>query len=152
VNSKVAVLLVRPDFLASKFIHEHELGPLLKAAELGGGEILWVPVRASAYKKTALADYQAVLDPAQPLANMTPAERDQAWVKICEQIEKVMSAEGPLVGKAKIFDVFLCHNSEDKPAVRDISRQLVREGINPWLDELDVVAVTIPGKGMHVSG
>jgi hypothetical protein len=33
------------------------------------------------------------------------------------------------------FDVFLCHNSEDKPAVREISDKLVREGIKPWLDE-----------------
>jgi hypothetical protein len=37
--------------------------------------------------------------------------------------------------KAEIFDVFLCHNSVDKPAVREISQKLVREGIKPWLDE-----------------
>jgi hypothetical protein len=37
--------------------------------------------------------------------------------------------------KADIFDVFLCHNSEDKPAVRDIAQKLVNEGIKPWLDE-----------------
>jgi len=36
---------------------------------------------------------------------------------------------------AEIFDVFLCHNSEDKPAVREIAQKLVREGIKPWLDE-----------------
>ena len=35
---------------------------------------------------------------------------------------------------AEIFDVFLCHNSEDKPAVREIAQQLVKEGIKPWLD------------------
>ena len=36
--------------------------------------------------------------------------------------------------QAEIFDVFLCHNSEDKPAVREIARKLVGEGIKPWLD------------------
>jgi hypothetical protein len=33
-----------------------------------------------------------------------------------------------------VFDVFLCHNSEDKPAVREICQKLVKEGIKPWLD------------------
>jgi hypothetical protein len=37
--------------------------------------------------------------------------------------------------KAEVFDVFLCHNGEDKPAVREIARMLVKEGIKPWLDE-----------------
>ena len=31
--------------------------------------------------------------------------------------------------------MFLCHNSEDKPAVREIAQKLVKEGIKPWLDE-----------------
>jgi internalin A len=53
-NSKIAVLLVSPDFWASDFIQEHELGPLLKKAEEGGVEILWIPVRESAYKQTQL--------------------------------------------------------------------------------------------------
>jgi hypothetical protein len=94
-NTQVAVLLVTPDFIASDFIHQYELGPFLKEANQGGVRILWVPVRASSYKKTALKDYQAVLDPAQPLANMTDAERDQAWVKICEEIERAILEETP---------------------------------------------------------
>ena len=32
------------------------------------------------------------------------------------------------------FDVFLCHNSEDKPAVIEVAEQLRRKGLNPWLD------------------
>ena len=36
---------------------------------------------------------------------------------------------------AEIFDVFLCHNSEDKPAVREIAQKLSQENIKPWLDE-----------------
>ncbi len=87
--TKVAVLLVAPDFLASEFIHAHELGPLLKEAELGGVRIVWVPVRACSYRKTPLKDYQAVVDPAKPLANMK-ADRDKAWVAICEKIEEAV--------------------------------------------------------------
>ena len=70
-NSNVAVLLVTPDFLASDFIHEHELGPLLKEAEQRGVKILWVPVRESAYKQTPLKNYRPFLI----LANHWPARR-----------------------------------------------------------------------------
>jgi hypothetical protein len=42
--------------------------------------------------------------------------------------------------KAESFDVFLCHNSEDKPAVREIARQLAENNIKPWLDEADIRA------------
>jgi internalin A len=95
-NSKVAVLLVSPDFIASDFIHEHELGPLLKEAEQGGVKILWVPVRESAYKQTPLKKYQAVLDASKPLAGMTKAKRDPAWVKICEKIEGAVNPRSKL--------------------------------------------------------
>jgi hypothetical protein len=40
--------------------------------------------------------------------------------------------------EAEIFDVFLCHNSQDKPAVREIAMKLVDEGIKPWLDEAEI--------------
>lgn len=32
------------------------------------------------------------------------------------------------------FDVFLCHNNEDKPAVIKIAQQLQKNNIKPWLD------------------
>lgn len=37
--------------------------------------------------------------------------------------------------EVQIFDVFLCHNSEDKAAVRKISKKLTAKNIKPWLDE-----------------
>jgi hypothetical protein len=88
-SSKLALVLVTPAFLASDFIHEHELGPLLKQAEEGGTRILWVPVRACSYKGTPLARHQAVIDPEKPLAQMK-ADRDQAWVKVCEEVKKAL--------------------------------------------------------------
>jgi hypothetical protein len=37
-----------------------------------------------------------------------------------------------------VFDVFLCHNSEDKPAVKEIAAQLKAQNIKPWLDEWEL--------------
>jgi formylglycine-generating enzyme required for sulfatase activity len=36
--------------------------------------------------------------------------------------------------------VFLCHASGDKPAVRDLYRRLCADGIEPWLDEEDLLS------------
>src|SRR6266508_211673 len=36
-------------------------------------------------------------------------------------------------------DVFLSHNNTDKPAVEELARRLVREGIQPWLDKWNLI-------------
>ncbi|MDI7266709.1 MAG: TIR domain-containing protein, partial [Myxococcota bacterium] len=36
------------------------------------------------------------------------------------------------------FDVFLCHNSEDKAEVKGIAERLKERGIVPWLDEWEI--------------
>lgn len=45
-----------------------------------------------------------------------------------------------LAGKRKLgeFDVFLCHNSLDKEAVKAVGEQLKAQGILPWLDEWEL--------------
>jgi internalin A len=43
------------------------------------------------------------------------------------------------------FDVFLAHNSQDKPFVRQVYHQLKGMGLNPWLDEEEVA----PGRNFH---
>jgi hypothetical protein len=87
-SAKVAVLLVSPTFLASKFIAEQELPPLLEAAKSEGVSILWVPVRPSSYERTAIAKYQAVHSPEKPLITLSPGLRDKVLVKICEAIHQ----------------------------------------------------------------
>jgi len=89
--TKVAVLLVTQNFLASDFIHEHELGPLLKDAANGGVTILWVLVRNCNWRRTQLEAYQAAFPPDKALAEMK-AERDSAWVAICGRIETAANA------------------------------------------------------------
>jgi hypothetical protein len=83
--------LVTPDFIASDFIHEHELGPLLKEAEQREVKILWIPVRASSYMETPLQKYEPVIDSGKPLTGMSTPNRDRAWVIICNEIKKALS-------------------------------------------------------------
>ena len=89
-STKVALLLVTKDFLNSDFIDEHELGPLLKDAAMGGVAILWVHVRDCLWHKTPLKDCLAAIPPQKPLARMK-AERDKAWVAICERVEAAVN-------------------------------------------------------------
>jgi small GTP-binding protein len=55
------------------------------------------------------------------------------------QRERALAAS-LLQGKAAInqFDVFLCHNSKDKPAVKRLGERLKERGIRPWLDEWEL--------------
>lgn len=91
-SAKIAVLLVTPDFLASKFIHEQELPPLLEASEREGLTILWIPVRSSSYKITKINDYQAAHNPSKPLSSLNDAEQDDAWVSICDRIQEAFES------------------------------------------------------------
>jgi small GTP-binding protein len=91
-SAKVAILLVSPDFIASDFIDKHELPPLLSAAEQEGLTIIWIPISASAYTKTDIAQYQAAHNPKEPLDILDKPQRNKAWVEICDKIEDAMGS------------------------------------------------------------
>jgi TIR domain len=86
-QTQAAVLLVSPEFLASSFIQNDELPPLLEAAKNDGLTILWVPVSSSSYRETPIANYQAASDPRRPLRILTHGKQDRALVKICRRIK-----------------------------------------------------------------
>jgi GTPase SAR1 family protein len=53
---------------------------------------------------------------------------------------EVAAASAVVRGKEAVeeFDVFLCHNWEDKPAVRRLAQRLRERGLRPWLDEREL--------------
>jgi small GTP-binding protein len=69
--------------------------------------------------------------------------RDNAVAKMVRNANEKRdreAAEYTLEGKIKAgtYDVMLCHNSADKPKVKEIGQKLREEGILPWLDQLDL--------------
>jgi len=91
-SATVAVLLVSPDFLASDFVADHELPPLLDAARTAGLTILWAYVSECLYEETEIKDYQAAHDIARPLDSLSVAEQNRELVRICQEIKKAAAS------------------------------------------------------------
>jgi len=90
-RARVAVLMVSPDFLASDFIADHELPPLLDAALKEGVKIIWIPTSYCLYDETEIGKYQAVHNPNQPLDTLDSADLNKALVKICKTIKTAVT-------------------------------------------------------------
>ncbi len=88
-RSKIALLFVSAEFLASNFIVKHEL-PLIYEAEKEGLIVLWIAVGYCMYSYTEIAEYQALNNPGRPLVSMRGARLDLEVVCICEHIRKAV--------------------------------------------------------------
>jgi TIR domain len=83
----VAVLLVSPNFLASDFIAEQELPPLLQASEQGGLTVVCLHISHCLHEETEIGKYQAVNDLSQTLDLLSPGERNKVLAKVCRDIK-----------------------------------------------------------------
>lgn len=85
-GAQVALLLVSPNFLASGFVADKELPPILNASREKGLVVIWALVSACLYKKTPIAEYQAAHSTARPLDSLTLPRRNEALLAIAEAI------------------------------------------------------------------
>jgi tetratricopeptide (TPR) repeat protein len=104
--AKVAVLLVSPAFLASKYIANSELPVLLRRRSEDGLAILPVLLSPSLYDKTrfkwpdpktgpeefTLSSLQAAGSPKKTLSEMTGPQRNRAFVALAERILEIVGA------------------------------------------------------------
>ncbi len=89
-STKVAVLLISADFLASDFIRNIELPSLLAAREQEGAIILTVLLRPCAFTNTDIGQFQAVNTPSTPLSKMNPGRRDEVWSRVAELVREAL--------------------------------------------------------------
>lgn len=92
-SARVAILLVSADFLASGFITENELPPLLAAASSGGTTIVTIVVGFCNFSKSPLSQYQAMNEPSKPLDSLKSSQRDKVWAHVAARVEKLMLSE-----------------------------------------------------------
>jgi hypothetical protein len=90
-RAAIALLLISADFLASDFIIENELPPLLDAAEKKGTLILPVILKPCRFTRhETLAKFQAVNDPRNPMSKMSENDREEVYVKIADSVDNVL--------------------------------------------------------------
>lgn len=102
-DAAVAVLLVTKDFLASKFIMDHELPLLLGRARTKELRLAWIAVGYSAVEATGLNQFQAVNDPERPLKALKGAQRDKVMADIAKRIADAVTIE-TFAGGFRIID------------------------------------------------
>lgn len=86
-NAAVAVLLVSADFLASDFIVNHELPPLLIKAEASGTKIIPVIVKPCGFiRDESLQNFQCINDPKNPLLGLSEIEQEHLYDRVAAEI------------------------------------------------------------------
>lgn len=121
-NATIAILMASPDFMASDFITNEELQPLLNKAVVEGTKILTLILRPTALlEESGILKYQAVNDPKKPLSGMTEYEQETVMVNLVEVIKKLIDTKEPK--KLKDVEFKNGFSIADEEEVRDIVRK-----------------------------
>ncbi len=90
-EANVAILLVSADFLASDFIIDNELPPLLRNAEEQGTRIIPLIVKPCRFTRDqSLRHFQAINNPSDALIGLTEAEQESYYDSVAAEVEKTL--------------------------------------------------------------
>lgn len=90
-RANVAVLLVSADFLASDFITDNELPPLLRNAENKGTRIIPLILKPCRFARDVnLRHFHAINDPDKALINLPAGEREMLYDSVAAEVERTL--------------------------------------------------------------
>ncbi len=92
-RAKVAILLISSDFFDSDFIMQHEVPPLVKAADEKKLNLYCIILRPCLFLDTDLARFQAINEPSAPLSTLSQAKREKFWVKAARLVKQSLSTD-----------------------------------------------------------
>lgn len=92
-DANIAILLVSTDFLASDFIENNELPPILRKAEAENTNVLCLLVEPSFFLKSELSEFQAVNKPEETLAEMEKPAQERVFLKLMDEIQRIIEVE-----------------------------------------------------------
>jgi len=118
----------------------------MRAAREKNARVIWVLVEGAAkHPSYGTSSWAEALDGTVELSSRSV---DQDLDTLARVVEHPLSLNVPSLGvpppgaaagghveARSQFDVFLCHNSADKPSVREIAKRLAQRRIRYWLDE-----------------
>lgn len=89
--------------------------------------------------KIYILDHEEVIQVVSQ-SGMVSGTRIQSMDEAADRSRERAAAAMTIAGKRQLkqFDVFMCHHTSDKPAVKLVANQLLDFGILPWLDEWDI--------------
>jgi len=91
-RAAIAILIISADFLASDFIVENELPPILKKAELEGTRVVPIILKPCRFSREKhLSQFQALNPPDKPLLSMSNIEQEEMWDRLSLLIETELS-------------------------------------------------------------
>lgn len=93
-RARMAILLVSPDFLASDFIVESELPPIVDAWQAGQMKVLWVYLSPCLYEEAGLEPVQAAHKPLEPLIAMDGAGQYRALHQVALAVREELKGGG----------------------------------------------------------
>lgn len=92
-RATAAILLISADFMASDFITNNELPPLLKGAEERGTRIIPIIIKPSRFARDAnISHFHAANDPKRPLVLLSFGEQEVILDSVAEEVERWMAA------------------------------------------------------------
>ena len=92
----IAILLISANYLASPFIAANELPPLLAAADSRGALIIPVILNHSSFlDMPELNQFQAINNPAAPLATLPTEKREEVYAKVANRVRAHLNSAQP---------------------------------------------------------